>query len=188
MSAATVTFPGLRWRPKVTSRMVLFVVVVGVYAMFGAARSAMYNEQLVIFPLMREIAIYTVVGLAQMCALSIGHMNLAVGRMAAVGAMAAGACYEVLHLPLALGLVACLAAGALAGGLTGWLIARSGVNSFVVTLAMDFALLGFVSLIYTTYTTGAAFTTKPAGMAELRSYSSPSSARATSAARPPSRR
>jgi ribose transport system permease protein len=169
VASRAVTMP--RWRPRITSRVVLFVLVIAVYTLFGIARQAMYNEQLVVFPLLRDITIYTVVGLAQLCALSIGHMNLAVGRMAAVGAMVAGASYDKLQMPLGVGLIACLAAGAVVGGLTGWLIARSGVSSFVVTLAMDFALLGFVSLIYTSFTTGAAFTTKPAGMAELRSYS-----------------
>jgi ribose transport system permease protein len=45
------------------------------------------------------------------------------------------------------------------------------VSSFVVTLAMDFALLGLVSLLYSALTEDAAFTTRPSGIGELRSYS-----------------
>lgn len=151
--------------------LVLFVLIVGLYAAFGSARPAMFDGKLVVFPVLRELSIYTVVGLAQMCALSIGHMNLAVGRMAAFGAMVSGLCYELLGLPLWAGLVAGIVAGGVIGAFTGWLIAKTGVNSFVVTLAMDFFLLGIVSLVYTGLTTGAAFTAKPAGMAELRAYS-----------------
>lgn len=172
MTTLTANFlPTLRGRPGLMARIVLLVLVVVLYTAFGSMVPAMYDERLVVFPMLRELSIYTVVGLAQMCALSIGHMNLAVGRMAAFGAMVSGLCYEFLGMPLIVGLVAGVAAGAGVGAVTGWLIARTGVNSFVVTLAADFFLLGIVSLVYTSLTAGAAFTAKPDGMAELRSYS-----------------
>lgn len=152
-------------------RVGLLVLVVAVAAVFGAVRPAFLNQQLILFPLLRDVAIYTVVGLAQMVALSVGHMNLAVGRMAALGAMFMGISYDRLDLPLYPGLGVGLVAGAVVGALTGWLIARTGVSSFVVTLAMDFALLGLVSLVYSSFTESAAFTTKPTGMRELRQYS-----------------
>jgi ribose transport system permease protein len=117
---------------------------------------------------MRDTSVIAIVGLAQLCVLSLGHLNLAVGRMAAVGAMAAGFCYEVLQAPLWLGLLAGLATGALIGAITGLIIVASGVNSFVVTLAMDFALLGFVSFIYMTFTDASAYTVQPEGMDLLR--------------------
>ena len=41
-----------------------------------------------------------------------------------------------------------LAVGGALGALAGVLIARTGVNSFVVTLALSFALVGLVSLLY----------------------------------------
>ena len=53
--------------------------------------------------------------LAQMVALSVGHMNLAVGRMAAFGAMFAGLGYDRLGLPMPVGLLLCLTAGAAIG-------------------------------------------------------------------------
>jgi len=62
--------------------------------------------------------------------------------------------------------------GALLGAITGWIIVKSQVNAFIVTLAMDFALLGLVTFIYVTFTGAtAAFTTKPAGMDFWRSKS-----------------
>lgn len=149
-------------------RTALFVLVVVLFVGFGLATPAFFNGTFVVFPLLRDTAMFTVVGLAQMCALSIGHMNLAVGRQAAVSAMAAGFAYERLHLSLVPGALIGLAVGALVGALTGWIIVRSGVNSFVVTLSMDFALLGLVTLTYSSLTDAAAFTTKPAGMDGLR--------------------
>src|ERR1700704_6575483 len=105
-------------------RIGLLILVVLLSALFGVLRPAFFNQQLVVFPLLRDIAMFTVVGLAQMCVLSIGHMNLAVG----------------------------LIAGAAIGALAGWVIARTGVNSFVVTLALDFLLLGLIPLVYTALT------------------------------------
>ncbi|MFI6275282.1 ABC transporter permease [Streptomyces sp. NPDC050988] len=155
----------------VNQRLGLLVLVVALSVLFGVLRPAFLDQRLVLFPLLRDVATLTVVALAQMVALSVGHMNLAVGRMAAFGAMFAGLGYDRLGLPMPVGLLLCLAAGAAIGAVTGWLIARTGVSSFVVTLAMDFALLGLVSLLYSALTDDAAFTTRPSGIDELRSYS-----------------
>ncbi|MFD8515431.1 ABC transporter permease [Streptomyces antimycoticus] len=155
----------------VNQRLGLLVLVIGLGALFGVLQPAFLDERLVLFPLVRDVSTLTVVALAQMVVLSVGHMNLAVGRMAAFGALFAGFGYDRLDLPLPLGLLLCLLAGAAIGALTGWIITRTGVSSFVVTLAMDFALLGLVSLLYSALTENAAFTSKPSGLAELRSYS-----------------
>lgn len=152
-------------------RTALFLLTVLLFVGFGIANPMFFNAKFVVFPLLRDTAMYAVVGLAQMCALSIGHLNLAVGRQAAVSAMAAGFAYERMHLSLLPGALLGLIVGALIGALTGWIIVRSGAHSFVVTLAMDFVLLGLVTLIYSSTTDAAAFTTKPAGMDGLRNGS-----------------
>ncbi|MDO9397323.1 MAG: hypothetical protein Q7T71_12305, partial [Herbiconiux sp.] len=117
----------------------------------------------VIAPLITSIAIFTVVGLSQLVVMSVGHMNLAIGPMAAFGAMFMGMSYELWNLPLWAGLVIGLVAGAAVGALAGWLIARTGVNSFIVTLAMSFALIGLVPTMYSWLSVGSAFTVKPEG-------------------------
>jgi ribose transport system permease protein len=157
-----------RWADQ---RLGLAIVIGGLVVLFGSLRPMFFNQQLVLFGLLRDTGIFTVVGLAQMAVLSIGHMNLAVGRMAAFSAMFAGISYDKLHLPLLGGLVVCLLAGVFIGSLTGAIIARSGVHSFVVTLAMDFLLLGLVALVYSGLTSAAAFTSTPAGMTGLRNDS-----------------
>ena len=147
-----------------SQRTLLAGLIVLLVVIFSVTNPNFLNPGFVIFPLLREASIIVIVGLAQMCALSIGHMNLAVGRMAAVGAMVAGAMYQLLGVPLMVGLIAGTIAGGLLGALAGFIIIKSGVNSFVVTLALDFALLGFVTIIYRTFTEAAAFTVKPDGM------------------------
>jgi ribose transport system permease protein len=95
-------------------------------------------------------------------------MNMAVGRMAAMSAFATGLTYDRLALPLPLDLLVGLLVGAGLGALAGLVISRTGVNSFVVTLAMDFALVGLITVLYNAFTTGVAFPAMPAGMEALR--------------------
>jgi len=153
-------------------RVVLTLLTIGLFIFFGLRNSAFFNVDFVIYPLLRDGATLTVIGLAQLCVLSIGHLNLAVGRMAAVSALVAGASYQYWGLTLVQGAILGVLAGALLGAITGWIIVKSQVNAFIVTLAMDFALLGLVTFIYVTFTGAtAAFTTKPAGMDYWRSKS-----------------
>ncbi len=153
-------------------RIVLSLLTVGLFIFFGLKNSAFFSIDFVLYPMLRDGATLTVIGLAQLCALSIGHLNLAVGRMAAVSALAAGASYEYLHVSLVPGVLIGLITGALLGALAGLIIVKSQVNAFIVTLAMDFALLGFVTFIYVTFTGAtAAFTTKPNGLDYWRNTS-----------------
>ena len=153
-------------------RVVLTLLTVALFVFFGLQNPAFFNVDFVIYPLLRDGATLTVIGLAQLCVLSIGHLNLAVGRMAAVSALVAGASYQYWGLTLVQGAILGVLAGALLGAITGWIIVKSQVNAFIVTLAMDFALLGLVTFIYVTFTGAtAAFTTKPAGMDYWRSKS-----------------
>jgi len=151
---------------------VLTLLTIALFIFFGLSNSAFFNVDFVIYPLLRDGATLTVIGLAQLCVLSIGHLNLAVGRMAAVSALVAGASYQYWGLSLVQGAILGVLTGALLGAITGWIIVKSQVNAFIVTLAMDFALLGLVTFIYVTFTGAtAAFTTKPAGMDYWRSKS-----------------
>lgn len=149
-------------------RVGLVVVIAGVVILFTSLRPAFLNTQLTLVPLQADISVYAVVGLAQLMVLSLGHMNMAVGRMAAMSAFATGLSYHLFGLPLAVDLVLGLLVGAALGALAGLIIARTGVNSFVVTLALDFALIGLITILYTAFTDGVAFAEKPAGMAALR--------------------
>jgi ribose transport system permease protein len=149
-------------------RLGLAVVIVLLVVVFASVRPAFLNINLTIVPMQSDLSVFVVVGLAQLAVLSLGHMNLAVGRMAAVSAFAMGWSYDQLHVPLAVGLLIGLVVGAAVGAVAGWTIAATGVNSFVVTLAMDFGLIGLVSLLYSGFGDGVAFHVDPAGMDSLR--------------------
>ncbi|TFC91779.1 MULTISPECIES: ABC transporter permease [Cryobacterium] len=150
-----------------TPSFFLLVIIFVLVIVLGSIKPAFFNGPFVIAPLLTGISIFTVVGLSQMVVLSIGHMNLAVGPMAAFGAMFMGLSYELWDLPLVLGLALGILAGAAMGALSGWLVARTGVNSFIVTLAMSFALIGLVPTVYSWLSAGSAFTVKPDGLDEI---------------------
>ncbi|MEV5752782.1 ABC transporter permease [Actinoallomurus sp. NPDC052308] len=148
-------------------RMGLLAVLVVLIVLFTSLRPTFLDTRLTLVPLQSDVSVYLVVGLSQLAVLSLGHMNMAVPRIAAISTFAAGLLYDKTGAPLPLDLLAGLATGAALGALAGLVIARTGVNSFVVTLAMDFALVGLVSLLYSHFTQGVAFARQPAGMASL---------------------
>ncbi|XVU21691.1 ABC transporter permease [Actinoplanes sp. CA-054009] len=149
-------------------RLGLVVLLVALVILFTALRPAFMDTQLTLVPMQADISVYVVVGLSQLMVLSLGHMNMAVGRMAATSAFAMGLVHDKLGFGLVLSLAAGLLVGAALGALAGLIISRTGVNSFVVTLAMDFALVGLITILYTSVTDGVAFPTMPAGMEALR--------------------
>lgn len=148
-------------------RPLLVVLIVVLVVVFATLKPAFLNGSFVIAPLLTSVSIFTVVGLAQMVVLSVGHMNLAVGQMAGIGALVMGVCFDRFGMPLIIGLPIGLAAGALVGALAGWIIARTGVNSFIVTLAMSFTLMGLIPTLYQSWSTGNVFSAKPTGVDEI---------------------
>jgi ribose transport system permease protein len=148
-------------------RPLLVVLIIVLTIVFAILKPAFLNGPFVIAPLLTSIAIFTVVGLSQMVVLSVGHMNLAVGQLAGMGALITGACFDNLGLPLIVGVPVGLLAGAGLGALAGWIIARTGVNSFIVTLAMSFTLMGLIPVLYKQWSVGNAFSVKPAGLEEI---------------------
>ena len=148
-------------------RPAILVLIVALVALFAFLNPSFLNGPFVIAPLLTSISIFAVVGLAQMAALSIGHMNIAVGQLAGIGALVAGASFDMFGMPLAVGLLLGCAAGAAVGAMAGWIIARTGVNSFIVTLALSFSLMGLIPTLYKAWSTGNAFTSKPAGIEAL---------------------
>src|SRR5690606_28112411 len=83
----------------------------------------------------RSVAIDIVIGFAQMVVLATGGMNLAVGAIGICSVMAFGYLLQVLGLPIPVAIVATLLMGAAMAWLNGIAIVKTGVNSFVVTLA-----------------------------------------------------
>lgn len=71
-----------------------------------------------------------------------GELDLSVGSVLAASSMTLAIVSGTLGLPMFIGVIAALGIGALAGFVNGVITARTNVPSFVVTLGMNFALVG----------------------------------------------
>lgn len=83
----------------------------------------------------RSVAVDVVVGFAQMVVLATGGMNLSVGAIGVCAVMMSGYLMQMLGLPIPVAILGTLAFGGALGWLNGFAIVRTGVNSFIVTLA-----------------------------------------------------
>ena len=95
-----------------------------------------------LYVMLRSLCVGLLVGFAQMVTLGVGQMNIAVGALGGLVAIAFGGVLESLGLPLAFAVPAALAIGALGGLINGLLTVRTGINGFVVTLATASAFTG----------------------------------------------
>ena len=86
--------------------------------------------------ILRDVAIFTIVGMAQMVTLSVGQFNLAIGSIGGCAGMVAGAMMELLGVPYPIVIVCALIIGFLLGYLQGFLIVNTGISPFIITLAM----------------------------------------------------
>jgi ribose transport system permease protein len=88
-----------------------------------------------IYVILSGAALTAVIGLSQMTALSVGEFSLAVGGIAGFTGVIVGYLLTETGVPLVPALLVGLAVGALSGLANGILVAKSGVNGFVITLA-----------------------------------------------------
>lgn len=95
-----------------------------------------------LYVVLTSMALWTCVALAQMSSLAIGQMTLSIGSLGGLVAVTVGGLCEVWGISLPLAIVIALAVGLAGGLLNGVLIAVSGVNSFLITLATYSAFHG----------------------------------------------
>ena len=95
-----------------------------------------------LFALSRTGAVNMLVGLSMMTVIVTGGLDLSIGAVGVAASMMAGWLMQVQHVPLAAGILAALATGAVLGLLNGQLIVRTGMHSFVVTLATMSVVFG----------------------------------------------
>jgi ribose transport system permease protein len=127
-------------------RLGLFAVVLVFWAIFVAFADG-FVSGVTVFGLSRSIAITAIVGLAQMVVLAIGQMNLAVGAIGGMTGVLCGWLMQAVGLPTWAAVPVAVLGAALVGLLNGWLIARTGINSFVVTLGMGGVVTGLVFIL-----------------------------------------
>ena len=119
----------------------LFVLIV-VFAIVFSTVSPMFLSKFSLYALGRTSAVNIMIGFSMMVVIVTGGLNLAVGAIGVCAAMAGGWLMQAagLHwLPASLG---GLAVGGLLGAVNGVIIVRSGLHSFVITLATMSIMFG----------------------------------------------
>ena len=88
-----------------------------------------------LFVMLRILSVTGIVAMAQMIVIGIGQMNLAVGAIGGLTAILFGGMMEVYGAPIPLAAFVALMVGIVAGWINGAIIAYTGINGFIITLA-----------------------------------------------------
>jgi ribose transport system permease protein len=129
-----------------SAQLGLLAIVAGFWVVFSSLAPG-FLSPFNLFSVSRTLAVDIVIGFAQMVVLATGGMNLAVGAIGVCCVMATGFLIEDVGLPVPIAMSGALALGAVLGWLNGFAIVRTGVNSFVITLASASLYLGAMLIL-----------------------------------------
>jgi ribose transport system permease protein len=117
-----------------TNEFGLFVLIVLFAALFGTLTDGFlstFNQ----FTLGRVAAINVMISFSMMVVIVTGGLNLAVGAIGVCAAMFCGWLIEGAGLPWPIAIVLALGLGAGLGFVNGFVVVRTGLHSFIITLA-----------------------------------------------------
>lgn len=120
----------------------VIVGLVVIWTVFQALNPVFLSSRNLV-DLTMQCASIGIISLGVVVVLLLGEIDLSVGSVSGLAAAILAVGFVQLRWPLILAIVAAVATGCLVGLLYGWLHARFGLPSFVVTLA---GLLGFLGL------------------------------------------
>lgn len=125
-------------RPE-TGALAGTIVVFVFFAIFGGQQFLSPGGTASWLNIAAELAIIALpVGLLMIA----GEFDLSVGSVVAASSVTVALVSGPGGAPVVVGILAALVVGALVGFVNGWIVSRSNVPSFIVTLAMQFALAG----------------------------------------------
>lgn len=111
------------------------ILLIALFAVaFGIAANGFFSP-FNLFTLGRVAAVNIIIGLSMMVVIVTGGLNLAVGAIGVSAAMFCGYLIEGLGLPWPLAVLGGLGFGAALGFVNGWAVVRTGLHSFIITLA-----------------------------------------------------
>jgi ribose transport system permease protein len=111
--------------------LAIVILASAVITAFAPSFLSPFNIQI----LLLAASVNVVVAMSQMIIIAIGQMNLAIGAIGGLSAIAFAGLMQVWSFPPLLAAASALALGAAAGLANGLLIARTGVSAFIITLA-----------------------------------------------------
>jgi ribose transport system permease protein len=118
------------------------IVLIVVFAAIFASLSPAFLSNFSLFALGRTAAVNIVIGFAMMVVIVTGGLNLAVGAIGVSAAMFGGWLMQGAGLHWAPAVAGGLALGAGLGALNGIVIVRTGLHSFIITLATMSIIFG----------------------------------------------
>lgn len=140
-----------RWRPQLSFQTVgLPLVLVALYIVFSitAPNFATLSNQLNI---LQSAAFVGIIAFGMTLVIISGQIDISVGSAVALSSALLGVLSVNLGIPLYLAVVIVMVEGCVVGLFAGYLVARFGVPSFIVTLALFSALKGMALLITNAY-------------------------------------
>jgi ribose transport system permease protein len=123
------------------------VVLMALFGAWFAFATPGFASPFNLFTLGRIAAIDIMIGFSMMVVIVTGGLNLSVGAIGVCSAMVFGWLSQRFGLPLPLTIPAALAMGAALGAINGQLIVRSGLHSFIITLATMSVFFGMMVFI-----------------------------------------
>ncbi len=144
MSLSDVRRPARRL--DIAPQLGLLAVIVVLCVVF-TLRQPGFMSSFNLFAMGRSLAVDVVIGFSQMVVLATGGMNLSVGSIGVCCVMLSGYLMQGLGLPVPVAFLLALVLGGALGWLNGFTIVRSGVNSFVVTLASSSLFSGAMLIL-----------------------------------------
>ncbi|MEM8916490.1 MAG: ABC transporter permease, partial [Pseudomonadota bacterium] len=111
------------------------LVLVIVFALVFSALSPAFLSNFSLYALGRTAAVNIMIGFSMMVVIITGGLNLSVGAIGVTSAMFGGWLMQAFGLPWIPAVVGGLAMGAFLGAINGIIIVRSGLHSFIITLA-----------------------------------------------------
>lgn len=128
------------------SRFGLLLVLMAFWAFF-IWRAQGFLTEYNLFTLVRFASVQIMIAFAQMVALSAGEMNLSIGAIGGMVAMFAGGMMEILGVPPLIAIAISLTLSVILGLINGFLITRTGINSFIITLATSSIFTGIMLIV-----------------------------------------
>ncbi|MFE1879388.1 ABC transporter permease [Streptomyces diastatochromogenes] len=125
-----------------STTMTLLCVTLAGYLALGVASSGEFFQGPSVRTFLQYLATPILIGLAQMAALCVGQLNLAVGALGGFTACLTGVLMADDGVPAPIAVAACVLAATLVGLVTGVFIVATRINGFIVTLGTMTILLG----------------------------------------------
>lgn len=121
----------------------IFIITLGVFLLLTFSTENFFSAYN-LFVISRTFSLMVIVGFAQLMVIVVGDMNLSVGAIGGLAGITTGYLLDTAGSPIWLAIIAGILIGIIAGAINGFLITKTGINAFVITLATTSLYSGIV--------------------------------------------